>query len=278
MGPVLFFILFFLGASLGSFLYATALRLISGEDFTRTRSRCPSCKETLRWFELVPVISFIFLGGACGRCRALMSPEYLIAELFMGGYAAFLGYAVSKGVLATPFSQVFAALGASGEAVLYLLYLLLGSVLFLLSVVDFKTQFILMAPVRVLLVLGVLLLAFSGAASEGPLWDSGASMTAMLALFVGAGFFAVWAGTKGRGLGYGDAELSLLLSLFLPYPLALIMVLVSFWMGALTGIGLVIVKGYRLKSRIPFGPFLILGFFITLFWGEVLMARLLPLS
>lgn len=275
MEPVLFFILFFLGASLGSFLYATALRLISGEGFARERSRCPGCGETLRWFELMPLVSYVLLGGQCKRCGVRFSVEYLIAELFMGCYAALLGSAVFRGSLETPFSPLFSAI-RGGEAALYLLYLLLGSFLFLLLIVDFRTQFILMAPVRALLILGFLLLAASGAAYSS-LWNSGASMTALLALCIGGGFFLLWAGTKGRGLGYGDVEVSLLLSLFLPYPLALIMILISFWLGAVVGIGLMIKKGYGMKSRIPFGPFLILGFFITLFWGEALMARLLPL-
>lgn len=276
MAFVYFFILFFLGASLGSFLYATALRLVSGEGFKRQRSQCASCRAILRWYQLIPVVSYVALGGRCFACKARFSFEYFVSELVMGGYILLLGYSIF-------FSQSFAAsfaadsLGAKSDGLLFFLYAVLGSALFVIFVVDLKTLFIVMPLVRALIVLGIIVLLFSGLSGPVPVWASEARMILTLALIIAAGFFLIWAGTKGRGMGYGDIELSFLLSLFLPYPLALIMVLASFWTGAVVGIGLMAAKGYQLKSRVPFGPFLILGFIIALFWGDVLMVRLLPL-
>lgn len=277
MEPVFFLILFIFGASLGSFLYATALRLASGEDFSRQRSHCVQCGSRLGWLQLIPIISYVFLGGACKTCRARLSLWYLGAELFMGGFTALLGAYALEGLLQTPFMNILLLLGSYAHLVAFFFYLLAGSLLFILFVVDLKTQFILMTPVRGMILVAAVGLLFSFVLGSIQFLDSGEGMTALLAVGITFGMFLLWAGTRGKGMGYGDIELSALLSLLLPYPSALLMVLISFWSGALLGIGLMVGGGYTMKSRVPFGPFLIVGFFVALFWGEILMARLLPL-
>ncbi|MCL2109241.1 MAG: prepilin peptidase, partial [Oscillospiraceae bacterium] len=78
------FIIFMLGASLGSFFNVLLCRLPLKEGFVKSRSYCPECKKTLHWYELLPVISFIVQKGRCRGCFARIKPQYLIMELFCG--------------------------------------------------------------------------------------------------------------------------------------------------------------------------------------------------
>ncbi|MDR0292965.1 MAG: prepilin peptidase [Oscillospiraceae bacterium] len=84
MEPVEIIILVFscaLGACMGSFVNAAALRAAKKESFVRGRSKCPECGKTLRWFELIPVVSWLALRGRCRGCKARISPRYPLAEV-----------------------------------------------------------------------------------------------------------------------------------------------------------------------------------------------------
>src|SRR5688572_6267960 len=79
-----------MGAALGSFINVVVLRYGSGTSSLKGRSLCPSCQRTLRWWELVPLISFIVLRGRCSRCRAPLSWQYPLVEALMGLFMALL--------------------------------------------------------------------------------------------------------------------------------------------------------------------------------------------
>ncbi|MBU6415025.1 A24 family peptidase [Patescibacteria group bacterium] len=91
----------------------------------------------------------------------------------------------------------------------------------------------------------------------------------LLVLFVFALFFGLWFFSRGRAMGFGDVKLAPAIALFLGWPLGLLAMLFSFWFGALYGIlALCWRRGITMKSEISFGPFLVLGAFIALFWGN----------
>ncbi|MBI2054577.1 MAG: prepilin peptidase [Candidatus Sungbacteria bacterium] len=267
---------FLLGASLGSFVNAAAIRLAAGESFFIPRSRCPRCRKTLSWFELIPIVSYLVLGGLCRSCKGAIAFRYFAAEVALGSWALVLVNIAGSGSYYHPFAVLTEKLGSWETLLIFLFYLLLGSALAVVFLIDYDTQEILTAIVRPLILLGVFLVTaeiwISGAG-----FGSAAAKTLLLALAIAAAFGVIWAITRGRGLGWGDVELVLALALFLGFPRAVIMVLFAFWIGALWGLGLMAIRGYELKSRVPFGPFLITGFVVAVFWGEILVAYLLPL-
>lgn len=195
----------------------------------------------------------------------------------MGSYAAFLGASLFSSRLALPFPN-FAAAFTGGEVFFYLLlYLAIGSLALILLLVDFDTKLILTALTRGMALAGIILIMAEFFSTPTELLLSPPLLQALLAAGIGLFFAGVWFFTSGRGMGLGDAELALALSLFLLYPRAILMLLAAFWAGALWGIGLMVFAGYDKKSQIPFGPFIILGFVVALFWGSALLPYLLPL-
>ena len=271
------FFLFLLGASLGSFLNVVCLRFISGDEFIRGRSYCPHCKETLRWFELIPVFSFVLLWGRCARCRAPISPRYLLVEIVMGGYLLLLGNTFLGHPIQVLFPGIHGVLGDpwAGYA-FFLVYLAVGAVALVLLLIDYETKFIVISLTRPLAFLGLTLTLADSFLS--PAHTIGQALPQILMVAgVAFFFFLIWALTRGRGMGSGDAELALALGFFLPYPAALLMLFFSFWIGAVWGVILMLFFGYRGKSQIPFGPFIIAGFGLALFWGQQALSYFPPL-
>lgn len=302
-------VLFLIGASYGSFINVVALRLIRGEGFTPTpepsstfesksesakkeepvspaipsgvwgfirgRSHCVKCLATLHWYELVPVFSYLFLLGKCRHCQYAFGVRYILVEVLMGAYVSLLAYRLIHLALTT-------SLIALNSALLNMLfggffYFLLGGALFLIFLIDYDTKLILISLTRVVSFLGLAFLIYS--APKNSLLNFFFSLegeTILTAFSIGAFFVLIWTITKGKGMGLGDAELVFMLALFLPPLAALLMALLSFWIGALWGIGLILFSRHTMKSQIPFGPFLIFGFVIVFFWGDILLSYLGP--
>lgn len=267
--PVLFiFAVFVLGASLGSFLNVAALRTLQGQQFLSGRSHCPHCRSILSWYQLIPLVSFLALSGRCASCGKPIALRYFWIEAGSGLVAAFLWQAISEGSLVHPFIFL-----AGAPLVLFFLYLAVSCTALFIFLTDLEAHLIPVAVTRLGSVLGILLLLFEGMRSSAPQYFFG---TIGLAAVIFAFFALIWLLTKGRGMGAGDMELAAFLALFLPFPHAIAMVLMAFWAGALFGLGLLLRGGYGMKSKIPFGPFLIIGFFAALFWGAYLADIFFP--
>lgn len=84
-------------------------------------------------------------------------------------------------------------------------------------------------------------------------------------------FFLIWLVSRGKWMGFGDVKLGFLIGLFLGFPNVLVALFLAFFVGAIIGTGLMLVGKKKLKSEVPFGPFLITGIFLALFWGERLV-------
>ena len=275
-------VIFLLGASLGSFLNAAALRVVAGEQFLRGRSACPHCRKSLRWFELIPLFSFLALRGRCRRCRELISPRYFLVELGMGAYVvALANYFIFSAPGVPPFPFISAYFGAGAPYFNAFVYLAVGALATVIFLIDYDTKLIAVSPLRLAALVGVALLAAESLVGSGgtvPQIFSSLPFSQFLLALAAALFFGLaWLVTRGQGMGLGDAELAGALALFLPYPGAIIMLLAAFWIGAAWGLGLMLFAGYGRKSRIPFGPFIILGFAVALFWGQFLLPYLVPL-
>ncbi len=236
---------FLLGLVVGSFLNVLIDRIPRGENIVWKPSHCDFCKKTLRWFELIPLFSFLAQKGRCRRCHKRLSFQYPAIELVTGvGFVWLLTYQTSL----LPFAL---------HAVIFCAFVVL-------FVIDYKLQ-ILPDSILVVLLVAILLLA--------PTITPQARLShAYTSIISGLGFLGLWLGTRGRGLGFGDVKLVTLLGLLLGYPTIVIALYIAFLTGATAGVILMITHRARLKSRIAFGPFLITGAIASNIWGEQVLA------
>ncbi len=269
------FVLFVLGLAIGSFLNVVSLRY-DGEHFIFDprviggRSHCPSCKKTLRWFELVPLVSFLVQGGRCRRCGMRQSTQYPIVELVSGLLFVFVPWRV-------------AGFGGAGLLTWFFsgLWMLVFLTLLLVSVIDMRRGII---PDELNITLGILafclgifLTAFPAASSfMGPLGNTlGVFRNVWAGRVLGAIFGFIFFEflalvTRGRGIGMGDVKLALPLGFLFGWPDILSLIIVSFFCGAMVGIVLIALKKKTTQGTLPFGPFLALGATIVFFFGAPL--------
>lgn len=256
---VLSAIFFILGLIIGSFLNVVIFRLNTNRTFGG-RSGCMSCQNTLKWYELIPVFSYLCLRGRCRNCKVKISIQYPIVELLSGAIFALLFY---------KFQSLFFE-DFQSFMVVFPYYALLFSLLLVVAVYDLRHKII---PDSLALIFGVLafvgLFFFSRDGSSAisahfpMLWD-------FLSGFIAAFPFAfLWLVSSGRWMGLGDAKLALGIGWLLGISAALSGLVLAFWIGAIVGIAMVIISKYRrmkyfgIKSEIPFAPFLVLGAFLA---------------
>ncbi|MBI3341704.1 prepilin peptidase [Candidatus Curtissbacteria bacterium] len=238
---ILFFVL---GSIFGSFLNVVVDRLIVGQSILG-RSQCDYCRKVLSPWDLVPVLSFLILRGKCRYCRRKLSWQYPAVESLTGLLFA-----------ATFYLQVVGEnIGLTTLAFL----LVITCVMVIVSVVDFKYSLI---PTT--FVFGASLLALFYDFFTLP---SGVFIDHVAAAFVAATFFgSIVVLTRGRGMGSGDIVLAFLIGMVLGFPKMVLSVFVAFVAGSVIAILLLIFGRKRFKQTIPFGPFLVFGFYIALYW------------
>lgn len=236
---------FILGLIVGSFLNVVIYRLNHHDSPFRGRSYCPECRHTLVWYDLVPLFSFLSLGGKCRYCKTRISWQYPVVEV-----AAGLGFGV--------ISQI-GQIGLIGQ--IWLIILFSGFVVIFVS--DWLYQIIPDAVVfPMLLAQSVKLVKFGQ-------WENlGAGV-------LGAGFFlGLVLITRGRGMGLGDAKLAFLIGLLVGVSRTILAVWLSFVLGTFYVLPLLLLKKKRFGETIAFGPFLILGLLVSCLWGERILATL----
>jgi leader peptidase (prepilin peptidase) / N-methyltransferase len=232
-------ILFVLGLIIGSFLNVVALRWPGPEDVSIRpkisnfggRSMCPQCSKKLSWYELVPILSFVVQMGRCRGCGAKISWQYPLVEVLTG--------------------LIFATVPLYALPVFCIYIVIL--------IYDFHTKVIpdLLSYTAVVLSAGYIILNFH----DYELIDLLAGPIVFL-------FFAsIWYFSKGRAIGFGDAKLGLSVGLLLGAANGFSAIILSFWLGSLVAIFLVIRKGFTMKSEVPFAPFIILGAWLGLIFN-----------
>ena len=230
-----------LGVALGSFATVLVHRLPSGESISG-RSRCPGCRKTLQWVDLVPVLSFLLLRGRCRRCHQFIALEYPILEIS------------SALVLILP------SMVSSSLTVLAVLQGLSLWVLLVVAVVDAKHQ-----AVPDSLTLPLLVLAGFTA------WNAPAF--SVLAPLLGGGFFAAqWILSRGRWVGSADILVATGIGILLgTLPSTILAIIVAYISGSLFAVILLATRKATRTSRIAFIPFLALGALIALLWGAQIL-------
>ncbi len=235
---------FLLGLAIGSFLNVLIDRLPVGENVLVGRSHCDFCKKTLKWYELIPLFSFIIQGGKCRRCHKKLSLQYPLIELITG-----LGFVFFYQVLDYPIIILFA-------------YWIIFSSLLVIFVADLKYQII---PDSMVVAgsIGAAVRLFS---QISPIGFIGVLPYVLSAVGALGFFFFLWFITKGRGMGLGDVKLVFLLGLLLGFPGIIVALYAAFLTGAVVGVILILRGKKSLKGQVPFGPFLIIGTIVALQW------------
>ncbi|MEK7197932.1 MAG: prepilin peptidase, partial [Patescibacteria group bacterium] len=270
------YLMFFFGTFIGSFLNVViyrlnpALRQAQGGVFGR-RSMCFNCKTILKWYDLVPILSFFWLCGRCRYCQKKISWQYPMVEFLSGILWLAVFY---KNQLDGNFQ--FSILNFQSifnfQFLNFFYYIFVLSALLVIAVYDFKWYIIpdkIIYPAIALALIFNLFNAFSaigGSASGGKSLniETFKLFTAFIAFLF---FFSIYFFSRGRAMGLGDGKLAFLIGLFLIPLLTAITLILAFIIGALFGIILVVFKKKSWKSQIAFGPFLIISVFITFFFS-----------
>jgi leader peptidase (prepilin peptidase)/N-methyltransferase len=241
--------LFGVGAIIGSFLNVLIWRLPRGEGFVLQRSHCPHCDTLIRWYDNIPLLSFIILRGHCRKCAGSISVQYPAVELTTGLIFCFsyLAYGLSAQMIGI---DIFLAL------------------LLVVIVTDFRHYLI---PDKITLpgmVLGLLYSLYNPLVSplEAAIGLVGGGLVLLLLAWFGEFIF------KKEALGGGDIKLAAMLGAWLGWQNLALIFLLGAMLGLFYAIIRIVIAGNREETRlIPFGPFLALAAIIALFWGQALI-------
>lgn len=256
--------LFLFGLNIGSFLNVLIDRLPRGEQVLKGRSYCDRCKHKLAWYDLVPIISWLTLGGRCRHCHSPISGYYPTVELLTGVLFVFVSIHL-RGVSPASNAGLLHLEGVSAFLPLAY-YFFIISVLIVVFFADLKYQII---PDQVVYPAIVISLFFSILQLPPPSRSPYVHLEGVLtALGAGLFFLAVVLATRGRGMGVGDVKLAALMGLILGFPKIIIALYLAFLTGAAIGVILILTGKKRFGQHIPFGPFLVISTLVALFGGD----------
>ena len=231
---------FILGAIMGSFYLVIGTRLPLNEDIITSRSRCCTCKKTLKWYNLIPLLSFIFQGGKCSFCKSKINIDHFIVELATG--------------LLFLLTSIYFPYGYY-----YFVGLIVSSLLIIIFVSDFKYMVILDSPLVVSSFLVIILkLIYFDLKSTFISIISGIILFLIMLFIEKAGSLAL----KKDALGGGDIKFSFLIGLILDVKLGFATLILSTFLALPYAVAsLKVMK----SSEFPYGPFLVGALFIVFF-------------
>lgn len=236
-----YIVIFLYGIVIGSFLNVCIFRIPKQESIVKVNSHCMSCGYRLKWYDLIPLFSYLFLGGKCRKCGSKISVQYPIVEALNGGL----------------YLLVFAVCGWSIET---LLYCFLFSALLALSVIDFRTYEIPLGFNLFILALGLVRVI-----TDYANWlDYGIGL-----LCVSGFLYVLYLVTKGRGIGGGDIKLMAACGLLLGWKL----IILAFLLGCIIGsvVHIARMRITKVDHVLAMGPYLSVGVMIAALWGNQLL-------
>ena len=234
-----------LGSLVGSFLNVCISRLPKEESIIWPGSHCPYCKKPIRFYDNIPLVSYVLLMGKCRNCKKPISIQYPLIE----------------GITALSSLFLFMKFGPSLS---YLFYFAFVAALIVITVIDLYHQII--PDVISLPGIGVGLIA-------SLILPQITFLNSLFGVLLGGGSLFLVATCyewlfKREGMGGGDVKLLAMIGAFLGWKAVILTILLSSLIGSITGILIMVVKGKDFKYAIPFGPFLSLGAAISLFYGQ----------
>ncbi len=264
MNLILYLFIFVFGLIFGSFLTSLTWRLVENKPISKGRSICPNCKKTIQWYDNIPLISYGFLKGKCRYCKKAISIRYPLIELACG-----LGFVVIFH-LYNYCANTLQGVSSQGHIVCeyqnYLgivslpYYFAIFLILFAILIIDWEHQIIpdeLTFAFLILTYLPIMLLPFPDLYLR--------LLTGFIAAFV---LLMIALATKGAGMGLGDVKFAIPVGTFLGWPFFIYWLYLSFLTGGIVGIILILTGKSSFKSKIAFGPFLVISLFIIIVFSK----------
>ncbi len=242
-------LIFILGLIVGSFSNVCIYRIPRNESIIYPASHCPKCRSNISSKDNIPLLSYILLKGRCRSCKNKISIQYPIVELVTG-----LIYLI-----------IYLTYGLSIQS---LIYIILSSALIIIAFIDLNEQIVPDVISLPGIIIGFTLSFFVPYISF---------INSALGVFAGGGIILIigLAGSvifKKEAMGGGDVKLAAMIGAFLGWRYIIISLFLGFFLGALAGIILILLKVKSREDVVPFGPFIVLGSFITLLWGEKIIS------
>ncbi len=254
--PVLLIIVFLFGISFGSFLNVLIYRLPARQSLIKPPSKCPECESPIKFYDNIPIISYIILGGKCRQCKKSISLRYPVIEILSGLLTVYAIY--SFGFSIKGFEVVFLSL-----VFLAIFFIDLDHTI----IPDVFT----IPGIFIGLALGFLPGSIVG-------WKQ-----SLIGIAIGAGAFLL-VGIMGRmifkkeALGFGDVKYAAMVGAFLGWKNLLLMLIIASFLGSIIGISMIYLSGKKGKTTyIPFGPFLTVGAWVAIYFGDDLIKAYLNL-
>lgn len=243
---------FIFGAVVGSFLNVCIFRIPAKISIIKPFSQCPHCHHPIRFYDNIPLISYIVLMGKCRDCGSKISWRYPLVELITAVLSLLL------------FLQF-------GLTMQFLIFFIFTAVLIVIAFIDLDHQIIpdvLTLPgIPVFFLLAIIVIKIP-------------RLEALIGLLVGGGVlfaiaFIYELVSKREGMGGGDIKLLAMIGGFLGWKSLIFILLFSSFSGAIVGITAMIIKKQDMKYAVPFGPFLSAAAIAYIFWGNAFMRLLI---
>ena len=238
-------IAFIFGTIIGSFLNVCIYRIPEGKSVIYPSSHCPECGKRIKWYDNIPVISYLILRGKCRNCGEKISIQYPLIEFLTGILTAGIVYRY-------------------GISSVSLYFLTLTYTLIVVSMIDLKMMLVPVKPCYFAMVAGILLSPFVPVISFKDS-VSGASFGAGIILFIIETYYIF---TGKEGMGYGDANIMAIIGAFLGWEKVLLTIFFASLIGSVVGVTIMVARGKDTKFALPFGPFLSAGAYITMMSGN----------
>ncbi|MGL5416510.1 MAG: prepilin peptidase [Clostridium sp.] len=244
-------VIFFIGLIFGSFFNVCIYRIPRNEGIVKGRSHCINCKNELKFYELVPVFSWIFLRGKCRRCKEKISVRYPLIEVLTG----------------VSYLLIFLKFGFSLDTIKYIF---LMSIIIISATIDFDTKEVYF-KVSLAGIIGGIFFAIISLYKGSNIVNVVISIGIPI-IIIGLIYLI---SKKVDGFGLGDLEIFIMISLYLNPKMMIASIFISIILGGIFSMGYIL-KGIKGK-KIPFVPFIALGTFISLMYGDTLFKMYLAL-
>lgn len=225
---------FFLGAAIGSFLNVLIYRMPRGISIIKPGSFCPQCKKPIQWYENIPVLSYIILGGKCSHCKTSISLHYPAVEVITGALLVYLFMRYSLNIE-------------------FFFYALFFCSLIVVSGIDYVFQIVPDSISIPGIVIGILFHVIKDTFLSG-----------IIGMLFGGGLILLIRIAGGRVykkevMGLGDVYLTAMIGAFVGFPLIIPSIFIGAFVGAVFGIIYIVSTRQSRENPIPFGPFLSIG-------------------